>query len=122
MNRPRRPTQFPARRKPGGPPPGGGAPREGGPPRRRTALDAIPQNVEPRFKVLGSGVDRQSLVQSAEPLELVVLQGFTREIEDAFQKFNGRPDDFWAKNPKLIETARKLDEVLARIQERKSAR
>jgi hypothetical protein len=67
-------------------------------------------------------VDRQALAQSAEPMEMVVIQGFTREIEETFQKFNGRPDDFWGKNPKLIETARKLDEVLARIHDRKSAR
>jgi len=76
--------------------------------------------VEPPFKVLGSGVERQSLMSAAQPLELVVIQGFTREIEEAFQGFKARAgEDFWAKNPRLIETARKLDEVLARIQERK---
>jgi len=119
MNRPKRPNFPPPRRRPSGPPststPGGG-----GPPRRRSALDVIPQNVEPRFQVLSSGVDRQALMGSAQPLELVVIQGFTREIEDVFQGYKGHPDEFWSKNPRLLETARKLDEVLARIQERKS--
>ena len=118
MNRPRRPTQFPARRKPSGPPPPGATP--GGPPRRRTPLDTIPQNVEPRFKILGTGVDRQAIVATAQPLEMVVIQGFTREIEEASQKWNGRPEEFWNKHPRLIDTARKLDELLATIQGRKA--
>jgi len=70
--------------------------------------------------VLGSGVDRQTLVQGAQPLELVVIQGFTREIDDAFQKFNGRPEDFWRLQPQYIDTARKLDQILAGIQERQA--
>ena len=52
-------------------------------------------------------------------MEMVVIQGFTREIEDAFQKFKGRPDDFWNDQARLIEVARKLDELLASIQSRK---
>ena len=117
MNRPRRPSQFPPRRRPSGPPSSG--PYTGGPPRRRTALDNIPPTIEPKFEVLGTGVDRQALQAGAQPLEMVVIQGFTREIEDAFQKFSGRPDDFWARSPKAVETARKLDELLASIQARK---
>lgn len=118
MNRPRRPGQMPPRRRPSGPPSGG--PREGGfAPRRRSALDFVPQNLEPPFKVLGTGVDRQSLIASAQPLEMVVIQGFTREIEEAFQKFKGRPDEFWNEHSRLIETARKLDELLASIQARR---
>jgi hypothetical protein len=118
MNRPRRPNYPPPRRRPSGPP--SSTPGGGGPPRRRSALDLIPQNVEPRFEILGSGVDRQALLSSAQPLELVVVQGFTREIEDVFQGYKGRPDEFWIKNAGLLETARKLDEVLVRIQERKA--
>jgi hypothetical protein len=76
--------------------------------------------VDPPFKVLGTGVDRQSVLAAAQPLELVVIQGFSREIEEAFQKFNGRPEEFWRRYPQLIEPARKLDEVLAKIQARKS--
>lgn len=61
-------------------------------------------------------------MSAAQPLELVVIQGFTQEIEKAFQGFKGRQgEEFWAKNPHLIETVQKLDEVLARIQERKGA-
>jgi hypothetical protein len=69
--------------------------------------------------VLGTGVDRQAIQASAQPMEMVVIQGFTREVEEAFQKFSGRPDDFWTKNPKAVETARKLDELLASIQARR---
>lgn len=119
MNRPRRPNQPPPRRRPGGPPPGAGQ-AGGGPPRRRSPLDVVPQTVEPPFKVLGSGVDRQILMSAAQPLEMVVIQGFTREIEEAAQKFGMRNlDDFWNKHPHLIETARKLDEVLAGIHGRR---
>jgi hypothetical protein len=119
MNRPRRPTQFPARRRPSGPP--GGGPRDGGfsGPRRRTALDVVPQTIEPPFKVLGTGADRQAITAGAQPMEMVVIQGFTREIEDSFQKFTGRPDDFWNDQARLIEVARKLDELLFSIQSRK---
>jgi hypothetical protein len=75
--------------------------------------------VDPPFKILGTGVDRHALVASAQPLEMVVIQGFTREIEDVYQKGGPRQEDFWGKNPHLIETARKLDEILAGIQARK---
>jgi hypothetical protein len=93
---------------------------EGGPPRRRSALDNIPQNVEPKFKVLGPGLDRQVVQAQAKPMEMVVIHGYTREIEDAFQKFHGRSDAFWENHPKLIDTARKLDEIFAGILARKS--
>jgi hypothetical protein len=72
--------------------------------------------------VLGTGVDRQALVSSALPMELAVVHGFTREIEEAAQKFHGRPDDFWRQHPQLLETARKLDEVLANLQARRGGR
>jgi hypothetical protein len=52
-------------------------------------------------------------------MEMVVIQGFTREIEESFQKFKGRPDDFWNDQARLIEVARKLDELLFSIQSRK---
>jgi hypothetical protein len=117
MNRPRRPTHPPPRRKPGGPPQTHNP--NSGPPRRRSALDVLPV-VDPPFKVLGTGVDRQVLLASGEPLELMVAQGYTRNIEEAFQKLK-RPsgEEFWIKHPELIESARKLDEVLAKIQARK---
>jgi len=57
----------------------------------------------------------------AQPMEMLVIHGFTGEIERAFSEFKGRPDEFWQKQPELLEKARKLDEVLAGIQERKSA-
>jgi hypothetical protein len=82
----------------------------------------VPVNVEPKFKVLGTGADRHALIASAQPLELVVAQGYTREIEDTYHKFNGRPEDFWNRNPKMLEPARKLDEVLAHIQGRLKTR
>ena len=114
MNRPRRPGATPPRKRPSGPP--RGAPTEGGPPRRRTPLDLLPQTET--FKVLGTA-DRQTLQTGASPMELVVIHGFTREVEEAFQKFHGRIDDFWAKHPHLINTLHKLDEVLAGVQARK---
>lgn len=119
MNRPKRPGPGgPPRRRPSGPPRTDFTPG-GGPPRRRSPLDVVPQNVEPRFKVLGTGVDRQGLSSAANPLEMIVIHGYTREIEEAYQKFNGRPDDFWGRHPQLLEPARKLDEVLAGIMERR---
>jgi hypothetical protein len=116
MNRPRRPAQQPPRRRPGGPPASGGPPG-GGPPRRRSPLDNPPSG----FKILGTA-DRQLLMSSAQPLELVVLQGYAREIEDAYQKFGIRSsfEDFWKQHAHLLEKAEKLDEVLLRIQARKS--
>lgn len=121
MNRPRRPAQMPQRRRPSGPPSGSG-PNTGGPPRRRSPLDLVPATVEPKFQVLGTGMDRQMIQQSAQPMEMVVIQGWTQEIEQEFQKAHLRPDDFWAKNPKLLETARKLDGMLAQIQGRRNQR
>ena len=119
MNRPRRPGPGgPPRKRPSGPPRTDFTPG-GGPPRRRSPLDLVPQTLEPRFRVLGTGLDRQGLAGAANPLEMVVIHGYTREIEDAFQKFNGRPDDFWGRNPQLLEPARKLDEILASIMDRK---
>jgi hypothetical protein len=118
MNRPRRPTQVPPRRRPSGAPPSSGP--GGGPPRRRTPLDNAPQTLDPPLKVLGTGVDRHALMASAEPLELVVMQGFTREIEEAFHKYKGRYEDFWDQHPHLVERLRKVDEVLAGVQKRKS--
>jgi hypothetical protein len=117
MNRPKRPGVPQRRKKPTGPPRTDFTP--GGPPRRRSPLDVVPQNVEPRFRVLGTGVDRASLAAAATPLEMIVIHGYTREVEEAYQKFNGRLDDFWARNPQLLEPARKLDDVLAAIAERK---
>jgi len=120
MNRPRRPGQAPPRRRPSGPPhPGAGGGPAGGP-RRRSPLDNLPPNVEPKFKVLGTGIDRQMLLSSAQPMELAVIQLATREIEDAYQKFNGRFDEFWRQNAKLLDQVRKLDEVLAMIQQRRT--
>jgi hypothetical protein len=118
MNRPRRPSHFPQRRRPSGPPRGG---RPGGPqaPRRRSPLDNVPAGAEPPFKVLGTDIDRQALLASADLMELAVIQLASREIEDAFQKFHGRFDDFWQQSPAMLAQAHKLDEVLARIQERK---
>ena len=117
MNRPRRPS-YPARRRPSGPP-SGGAPGGTFASRRRSALDLVPQSIDPPFEVLGTGADRQALQAGAQLQEMVVIQGFTREIEESFQKWKGRPDDFWEQHPHLIETARKLDELLAQIQTRK---
>jgi hypothetical protein len=108
---------MPPRRRPGGPPVSSNP--QGGPPRRRSALDFIPQGIEPPFKVLGVA-DRHMLISAAEPMELVVMQGFTQQIDQSFQKFKGRGEDFWRNHPELIETARKLDEILARVQARKA--
>lgn len=118
MNRPRRPSQPPPRRRPSGPPTS--TPGTGGPPRRRTALDNLPTNVEPPFKVLGTGIDIRVLSTSAQPMELAVIQLITREVEEAYQKSNTRFEDFWAKNPKTIDQLRRLDEVLALVQARRA--
>lgn len=116
MNRPRRPPFSPGRKKKPTP---ARSPETTGPPRRRSPLDNVPANLEPRFQVLGTGVDRQALLTFAAPMEMLVLHGFTREIEDAYQRFNGRVEDFWAKNPDVVAQARKLDEVLAAVMARK---
>src|SRR5204862_5838553 len=77
MNRPRRPPFTPARKKKPNPARG---PATTGPPRRRSPLDHIPANIEPRFKVLGTGADRHALLTYASPMEMLVVHGFTREI------------------------------------------
>ena len=116
MNRPRRPSQMPPRRRPGGPPQSSHTPAQQV--RRRSPLDNLPADIDPPFQVLGVG-DRQILQASAQPLEMVVIQGYTREIEETFQRYKGRFDDFWTNNPQLIASARKLDEILAGISKRK---
>lgn len=117
MNRPRRPVHGPPRRRPGGPPASGTGPQ--GPPRRRSPLDFIPPGIEPPFKVLGTGADRHALLAIAQPLEMVVIQGFTRQIEEPFPRFRGRQvEDFWTEHPELIDVARKLDDLLATIRDR----
>jgi hypothetical protein len=83
-------------------------------------LDNLPTNVEPPFKVLGSGIDIRIISASAQPMELAVIQLITREIEEAYQKSNTRYEDFWAKNPKSIEQLRRLDEVLSLVQSRRA--
>lgn len=118
MNRPRRPVHGPPRRRPGGPPQPSTPQNQQ--PRRRTPLDYLPAGIEPPLKVLGTGVDRHTLMGGAQPIELAVVQGFAREIDEVYQKFNGRFDDFWTKNPKLLDQVRKMDEVLAGIQARKN--
>lgn len=90
-------------------------------PRRRSALDQVPANAEPKFRVLGTGLDRGPLLTYAQPMEMLVIHGFTNEIERAFSEFHGRPDDFWQKHPDKLEQARKLDEILAGIHQRKNS-
>lgn len=115
MRKAKRPVYRPARKR-AGPPAGaaaGGAPQ----PRRRTPLEHLPPGAEPPFELLGSP-DRAYLLQQAEPLEQVVLQGYTREIEAAYQEHNGRFDDFWLKHPELVEKARKMEGILRGIRDR----
>jgi hypothetical protein len=81
----------------------------------------VPTTTEPKFKVLGTGADHKALMTFAQPMEMLVIHGFSSEIDRAFQAFKGRPDDFWANNPELLEQARKIDELLAGIVARKSA-
>jgi hypothetical protein len=81
----------------------------------------VPATIEPKFRVLGTGTDRQSLMTFATPMEMLVIHGFSSEIDRAYQAFKGRPDDFWASNPDLLEQARKIDELLAGIVARKAA-
>jgi hypothetical protein len=118
MNRPKRPAFIPSRKKK--PSPARTAASDG-PPRRRSPLDHVPATIEPRFRVLGSGADRQALLTYATPMEMLVIHGFTREIEDAYSRYNGRLDDFWPNNPDALSLARKVDDVLAGIVARKGA-
>ncbi len=119
MNKPRRPPIQPARRRKPGPPQPANNPNPQ--PRRRSPLETVPQSADQPFKVLGPGFERYQFSSSANPMELVVIQGFTREIEEAFQKQHGRPDEIWGRNPELLEKARKLDNILAGILARRSA-
>src|SRR5262245_39025986 len=118
MNRPKRPFPAPARKKK--PTPGRPTDASGGPPRRRSPLDYVPSTAQPRFQVLGTGADRQALLTYAMPNEMLVVHGYTREIEEAYQRFNGRIEDFWNNHPDALSWARKVDEVLAGIQGRKA--
>jgi hypothetical protein len=118
MNRPKRPPFTPARKKKPTP---ARSPVTTGPPRRRSPLDYIPANIEPRFKVLGTGADRQALLTYATPMEMLVVHGFTREIDDAFHRYSGRLEEFWNNNPDSLSLARKLDDVLAGVVARRSA-
>jgi hypothetical protein len=81
----------------------------------------VPNTAESRFRVLGTGTDRNALMTFATPMEMLVIHGFSSEIEKAFAGFSGRPDDFWGKNPELLDQARKIDELLAGIVDRKNA-
>lgn len=110
MNRPRRPPFQPARKKSGPP-----RPADGGPPRRRSPLDYVPATAEPRFQVLGTGQDRQALLTFATPTEMLIVHGYTRQIEEAYSKHSGRSEDFWTSQPDALAAARKVDEVLAGI-------
>lgn len=121
MNRPRRPPFPPARKKNNTPARRG--PVTGGPggSRRRSPLDMVPTNIEPRFRVLGSATDRAGLLTFATPMEMLVIHGFTAEIEREFGEFNGRADDFWTKKPELLDQAHKIDDLLHAIVTRKNA-
>jgi hypothetical protein len=119
MNRPRRPPFSPAKKRK--PAPNRGPATGHGGPRRRSPLDMVPNTAESRFRVLGTGTDRNALMTFATPMEMLVIHGFSSEIEKAFAGFSGRPDDFWGKNPELLDQARKIDELLAGIVDRKNA-
>jgi hypothetical protein len=80
----------------------------------------VPATAEPRFKVLGTGTDRQALLTYAAPTEMLVVHGFTREIEETYSRYNGRVEEFWTNNPDALSLARKIDEVLAGIVARKA--
>jgi hypothetical protein len=119
MNRPKRPTFMPQRRKKVQP---NRAPvRAAGGPRRRSPLDFVPTTGDQKFRVLGTGADRAALMMYANPMEMLVLHGFTQEVDAAFMAYKGRGDDFWEQNPDMLEQAKKIDEVLAGIVARKNA-
>jgi len=90
-----------------------------GPFRRPTAVDQIPPDVGAAFHVLGTGVDRHALVGLAEPMEMLVIHGFTREIEDNYKRYRGRVEDFWRDKPEMVEKAQKLDDILTEIASRR---
>jgi hypothetical protein len=119
MNRPKRPTFPPQRRRK--PQPNRAPARSLGGPRRRSPLDFVPNTPEHKFQVLGTGTERSSLMTFANPMEMLVLHGFTQEIESAYSAYKGRGEDFWAQHPEMLEQAKKIDEVLAGIVARKNA-
>jgi hypothetical protein len=119
MNRPKRPIGGPQRRRK--PQPNRGPARTPGGPRRRSPLDFVPSNGEHKFHILGSGADRATLMNNANPMEMLVLHGFTQEIDSAFAAFRGRSEDFWEQHPEMLDQAKKIDEVLAGIVARKNA-
>ena len=119
MNRPKRPTFTPQRRKK--PQPNRAPARTLGGPRRRSPLDTVPATPELKFRVLGTGADRAALLTFANPMEMLVLHGFTQEVEAAYAAYRGRGEDFWEQNPEMLEQAKKIDEVLAGIVARKNA-
>ena len=118
MNRPKRPIMPQRRKKPA---PARTPARGIGGPRRRSPLDFVPTTENDKFRVLGTGADRAALMTYAQPMEMLVLHGFTQEIEAAYIAFKGRGDDFWTHHPELVEQAKKIDEVLAGIVTRKNA-
>ena len=117
MNRPKRPFFSPARKKK---PTAGRTTENTGPPRRRSPLDFVPTTTQLRFQILGTGADRQALLTYASPPEMLVVHGFTREIEQAYSRFNGRVEDFWNTNTDALSLAHKIDDVLAAIAARKA--
>ena len=119
MNRPKRPTFTPQRRKK--PQPNRAPARTVGGPRRRSPLDLVPNTPEQQFRVLGTGADRAALMTYANPMEMLVLHGFTQEVEAVYAAYRGRGEDFWEQNPEMLEQAKKIDEVLAGVIARKNA-
>jgi hypothetical protein len=119
MNRPKRPPFTPQRKKK--PQPNRAPVRSLGGPRRRSPLDFVPTTGDEKFRVLGTGADRAALMPFANPMEMLVLHGFTHEIDAAYAAYRGRGDDFWEQHPEMLEQAKKIDEVLAGIVARKNA-
>ena len=54
-------------------------------------------------------------------MEMLVIHGFTREIDEAFARYSGRLEEFWNNNPDALSLARKLDDVLAGVVARRNA-
>jgi hypothetical protein len=108
---PRRPANRPASR-----PPLAGAAGT----RVRSPLDAVAAIPGVEFKVLGRGIDRQALMSFANPMEMMVIHGFTHQIDEEYRRVRQRPDDFWLAHPELHEQAQKIDNVLATVMERRA--